>query len=232
MIKGRGLLAEALSGIDSDKYFFYANGISNSVIDEIPRDNFERFEIEQTAKDIIDKTFVYISTIQVNAKENYTRPYVRHKSQMESLVQESFENYIVVRTSNLVGRNPWNTHTLFNYLYNSLKDGTEINVVESAIRNILDTDHFIELFDYYLCHLHRLNNVINIVNPVSYTMSEILKAFETIFSKSFIANHSEDNIAHFEAPAALSVSLVKSCNINFENYLASVLEKYYAPITL
>ena len=230
MIKGRGLLANAFGLIDSDKYFFYVNGISNSVIDEISENNFEACEIKEIAKDIGNKIFVYVSTIQVNAKENYKRPYVKHKFKMECLTKELFLNYIIVRTSNLVGNNPWNKHTLFNYLYNSLTAGTEIKVIESMMRNILDTDHFIDLFNYYLHHLHQKNDIVDIINPVSYNMTEILNAFETVFSKKFNKDQSEDNIAYFKAPVTLSLALVKKCNIDLDNYLSDVLHKYYLPI--
>lgn len=230
MIKGRGLLAKSLSGIDSSKYLFYVNGISNSVMHEIPKNNFEAVEIKEISKYIGNKIFVYFSTSQVNAKQNYSRPYVQHKYKMECLTKELFLNYVIVRTSNLVGHNPWNNHTLFNYLYYSLKEEKEINVIESIIRNILDVDHFIQLFDYYLNNYPQQNDTINIINPVSFNMAEILTAFEISFSKTFIKNHLEDSFAYFKAPVILSLDLVNKCNINLDNYLAKVLEKYYPKI--
>ena len=230
MIKGRGLLAKALGLIDSDKYFFYVNGISNSVIDTIPENNFEASEIKEIAKNIGNKIFVYVSTIQVNAEENYKRPYVKHKFKMECLTKELFPNFIIVRTSNLVGNNPWNKHTLFNYLYNALTSETEISIAESMMRNILDADHFVELFQYYLHHLRNQNEVIEIINPIFYSMSEVLVAFETVFSKRFKKSQSKDSIAYLRAPVTLSLSLVKFCNINLDNYIATILKKYYSPV--
>jgi len=230
MIKGRGLMANVLRKIDDDKYLFYVNGISNSVIHEIPENNFEYDEIMQLAEDIEDRIFVYVSTTQVNVQENHSRPYVRHKFKMECLVKDSFSNYLVVRTSNLVGNNPWNTHTLFNFLYNALMAGREISVVESAMRNILDADHFTDLFDYYLKNEYHKNHIINIINPVTFNMAEILKAFEVVFNKSFLKNHVEDSIAYFDAPAGLSLLLLENCDINLDNYLSTVIKKYYVSV--
>ena len=230
MIKGRGLLAQALYKIDRDDFAFYVNGISNSVMADIPENNFEVLELTEMAKDIGDKLLIYFSTIQVNATENYSRPYVQHKIKMERLISNSFSNYIIIRTSNLVGNNSWNTNTLFNFLYHSLQAQSEISVIESAIRNVLDVDHFIQLLDYYLEHFTEKNTTRNIVNPVSFNMAEIVREFENVFSLKFKKTNSPVSIAYFEAPCEFSLSLMQSCNISLDNYLHNVIAKYYPPI--
>ena len=230
MIKGRGLLAQALYKIDRNDFSFYVNGISNSVMADIPENNFEVLELTEMAKDIGDKLLIYFSTIQVNATENYSRPYVQHKIKMERLVSNSFSNYVIIRTSNLVGNNPWNTNTLFNFLYYSLHAQTGISVIESAIRNVLDVDHFIQLLDYYLEHFTPKNTTRNIVNPVSFNMAEIVREFENVFSLKFKKNNSSVSIAYFEAPCEFSLSLMQSCKISLDSYLTKLIEKYYSPI--
>ena len=116
MIIGRGLLANALANIDNEKSIFYVNGISNSVISSIPENNFEAEEINEIAKNNQAKIFIYFSTIQVNLEENFDRPYVQHKIRIERQIDKLFPNYTIIRTSNLVGNNSWNKHTLFNFL--------------------------------------------------------------------------------------------------------------------
>jgi dTDP-4-dehydrorhamnose reductase len=227
MIIGRGLLAKSLVTINSDKYLYYVNGISNSV-SEIPDDNFESREIEQIAATIRDKVFIYFSTSQVNSITNRDRPYVKHKYAIECLVASRFPKYLIIRTSNLVGNNLWNETTLFNYLYNSLKAKREINVNESVIRNVLDVDHLITLLDYYLNNYYQQNATIDLVNPVSYTMAEVLREFETLFEENFIkANNTQSNFAHFEANTKLSESIIDECNIILDNYILRLLNKYY-----
>ena len=90
MIRGRGLLANALSFIDSNKYLFYVNGICNAVMDRIPEDNFEAREIMEISKIMDNKIFVYFSTFQANLKVNYSKPYVQHKYKMECLIKKLF----------------------------------------------------------------------------------------------------------------------------------------------
>jgi dTDP-4-dehydrorhamnose reductase len=227
MIIGRGLLAKALTTIDSDKYLYYVNGISNSV-SEIPDDNFESREIEKIAAAISDKVFIYFSTCQVNSLINHTRPYVKHKYAIECLVANKFSKHLIIRTSNLVGNNPWNETTLFNYLYNSLKAKNEINVDESVIRNVLDVDHLITVVDFYLNNYYQRNATIDLVNPISHTMAEMLKEFEMLFVEKFvIANNTQNNFARFEADTKLSESIMGECNIVLDNYISRLLKKYY-----
>ena len=227
MIIGRGLLASALKEIDREQVVFYANGISNSTIDSIATDNFEAKQVLEIAAQRKVETFIYFSTIQVNAEENYDRPYVIHKIKMEELVRRDSQHYLIIRTSNIIGKNPWNSHTLFNYLYNSLKEKKEINVIESASRNILDVEHFIKLLDHYLVHYKKGSATVNIVNSHSCQMHEILSAFENIFDSKFLKNNATIKIAKFEAPCLFSAKLIHECGIDLDNYLANVIKKYY-----
>jgi nucleoside-diphosphate-sugar epimerase len=227
MIIGRGLLANALRVLDQESYLFYANGISNSIIENIQEDNFETNEIMAIAGKDYDKIFVYFSTIQVNAAENMERPYVIHKIKMEELVKRLFRDYVIIRTSNIIGNNRWNTHTLFNYLYNSLKEEKKISVIDSASRNILDVDHFIELTNHYLIHYRKEPATVNIVNSLSFEMFEIVSAFEEIFESKFIKDNTQIAIAKFEAPCVFSTKLIQECGIELNNYLVDVIKKYY-----
>jgi hypothetical protein len=227
MIIGRGLLATSLKEIDKDNVVFYANGVSDSTIENIADGNFEAEEIKCIAEQKAAKTFIYFSTIQVNAAENFERPYVIHKIKMEELVKCLFPDYLIIRTSNIIGNNPWNTHTLFNYLYNSLKEERKINVVDSASRNILDVDHFIKLVDHYLIHYKKESATLNIVNSLSYRMCEIVSEFEKIFETKFIKDNAGIKIAKFEAPCLFSAKLIRECGIELDNYLPQVIEKYY-----
>lgn len=229
MIRGRGLLANALLDIDEEKYLFYANGISNSVLSQIPRNNFEITEIEEMAGKIENRAFIYFSTSQVNSELNWHRPYVKHKLYIERLIPNLFSNYLIVRTSNLVGNNPWNTHTLFNYLCNALDSDVEITVDFEVIRNFLGAEHFTTLLQIYLSN-YELNSTIEIVNPVSYSMQHIIHAFEKFFLKKFTLRESTaaNDFAHFELNKELTEKLMKIGGLNFEDHIENLLRKYYS----
>jgi nucleoside-diphosphate-sugar epimerase len=229
MILGRGLLANAIKRIDDKKYLFYANGISNSVLENIDKNNFEIKEIEEISKQNHGRVFVYFSTSQANSEVNHRRAYVKHKLSLEELIKSQFPDYLIIRTSNLVGRNLWNEHTLFNYLYHAITVNQQIKVNPVLTRNFLDVEHFISLVAYYLKHRER-NKIIEIVNPVSYKMEHIVNEFEQFFSRKFNLQKVNElnDFALFELNTSLSLQLIKECELNFDDHIQSLLKKYYS----
>jgi hypothetical protein len=229
MIVGRGLVANSLSVIDKETYLFYANGISNSVLGEIPRNNFEINEIKELADKSEERTFVYLSTSQVNSKYNVDRPYVQHKIFVEDLIAKRFSKFLIIRTSNLVGNNKWNKHTLFNYLFNSLEQNEEITVNPFVTRNFLDVSHFVSLLQFYLNN-YNINRIIEIVNPVSFTMDQIIYEFEKYFDKKFNINRVSQitGFAIFELSVQLSFDLFAQSNLEIKDYISYLLSKYYS----
>ena len=229
MIIGRGLLANAVRGIDSKQTLFYANGISNSVMDEFQKNNFEIEELEAIASDYPDKLFIYFSTCQLNSERNHSRPYVKHKLFIEDFISKNFKEYLIIRTSNLVGFNPWNTHTLFNYLNHALAVNQQILVNPVLSRNFLDVDHLVSLLNVYL-KKYTKNKIVEIVNPVSYSMQEIINDFEKFFCKKFILQRvcDSNDFALFEINPELSLELINQSHLSFDNHITALLEKYYA----
>ena len=220
--------------LDEDNYLFYANGISNSVLENIPRHNFEIKEIEAIAKKQKDKKFIYFSTSQVNSAANHDRAYVKHKVHLEKLIIQHFPHYLIIRTTNLVGNNPWNTHTLFNYLYHAITVNQQITVNPVLMRNFLDAAHLSTLLRAYLCRKEG-NEIIEIVNPVSYNMQQIISEFEHFFKKKFNLElvSDQNDFAVFEMDTRLSVDLFTECHISTNDYIPHLMEKYYAssPVT-
>jgi hypothetical protein len=232
MIIGRGLLGNSLSAIDNDKYLFYVNGISNSVLHHIPGNNFEVNEIKKIAEKKEERIFVYLSTSQVNSKFNIDRPYVQHKLFIEDLIREKFSKYLIIRTSNLVGNNKWNKHTLFNYLFNCLELNEKITVNPFVTRNFLDSSHFVSLLQCYLNN-YSINKIIQIVNPISFTMDQIIYEFEKYFHKKFTIKRVSEisDFAIFELDVQLSFDLFARCNLETKDYVFNLLSKYYSQKT-
>jgi len=233
MIVGRGLLANALEELDDESCLFYANGISNSILENIPKHNFEIQEIEEIAKKQQGELFIYFSTSQVNSKANHDRAYVKHKLYLENFIAHNFANYLIVRTTNLVGHNPWNTHTLFNYLYHAITVNQQIIVNPVLERNFLDVSHLVSLLKKYLEEYER-NKIIEIVNPISFTMGEIVNKFENCYSKKFNVEMQKEatDFAVFELNPELSQELFESCKLSTLNYITRLLKKYYLSIPM
>jgi hypothetical protein len=229
LIFGRGLVANAVKAINSNGLIFYANGISNSVLNQIDKNNFEIKELEEIATEHPDQLLVYFSTCQVNSPINHSRPYVRHKLFVEEFIANHFAHYLIVRTSNLVGYNPWNFHTLFNYLHHALAVNQPILVNPFLIRNFLDVDHFVLLLEAYLNHYEK-NKVVQIVNPESYPMQQVIDQFEKFFCKKFVLTtiNEGNDFAFFDLNTELSVELMGKSTVHFKDHITELLKKYYS----
>ena len=229
MIIGRGLLANAVKGIDSEQFLFYANGISNSVLHQIEKNNFEIKELEAIANDFPEKLLIYFSTCQLNSEKNHLRPYFKHKLFIEQFISGSFQKYVIVRTSNLVGFNPWNPHTLFNHLNQALAVNEQVYINPVLLRNFLDVDHFVSLLKVYLNHYYKANKIIEIVNPDSYYMRQIIEEFENFFSKRFNLKTKTDgnDFAFFEVNPQLTLQLLSQSGLTFDDHIQTLLRKYY-----
>jgi hypothetical protein len=114
MIIGNGDIAKILK--DREGAIFFASGVSNS--------NETREEAYQREKDLLltqDKTkcLFYFSSISIDESEKSNNRYIRHKKEMEQLIDTLYQNYNIIRIGNINwGDNP---HTFINYIKNKLK---------------------------------------------------------------------------------------------------------------
>lgn len=231
MIVGRGLIGKALLKYDNDKTLFYVNGISNSRIkDSDIGVNNEIIDLKNLLNEHQNKTLVYFSTCMLNSINEFSNDYINHKNNVEMFIQQNFKNYLIVRTSNLVGNNPWNPNTLLNFLVNALLLNSEITINKQILRNILDVDDLTYLLNKYFVNVSEFNTIIDIVYPFTYTMEEIMFQIENSFKKSFSYKATDKDVfAHFNADLTLSHHLFKdSAALVNSNYLKALLHKYYS----
>ena len=92
----------------------------------------------------------------------------------------------------------------------------------------MDVEHFVKLLEVYL-KVYNCNEIVEIVNPISYIMDEIVKEFEKHFSKRFVIKNTENitDFAVFELNIELSRKLAAECNIGMKDYIPYLLKKYH-----
>ncbi len=232
MIIGRGLIANALVSYDRPDFIFYVNGISNSSIDQISKNgNSEIIELQRILTNNSSKVLIYFSTCMVNSIHEFANSYIHHKYNIELFIKNNFPHYLIVRTSNLVGNNTWNNNTLFNFLANSIRSGSEITINKSVIRNLLDVEEFAYILDKYLQSIQEFNTVVDLVYPLSFSMAKIIVDFENSFGKKFnFKETNKDIFAHFNADLTLSTLLFSKYYKICENgYISGMIDKYYNP---
>jgi nucleoside-diphosphate-sugar epimerase len=227
MVIGKGLVAEKFGSYkNNEEIIIFASGVSNSK--NIDEQHYKR-EIK-LLKDTIaqnrTKILVYFSTCSIyDPSENYS-PYVIHKKEIENYIQNNHKYYFIFRVSNLVGVTN-NKYTVLNYFFNQIKKGSHFYLWQNAFRNLIDIDMKL-IVDYILSEKLYRNKIINIANPISNNVKEIVKMLEEITNLKAIYSLSNKG-TEFNIDISEILPIIKKLDINFkENYLAQLVKKYYS----
>jgi|TARA_B100002003_G_C14042137_1_gene502140 nucleoside-diphosphate-sugar epimerase len=232
MIIGSGFIAKNFENYNDDlerlNICLYAAGISNSQTqDKNLLDKEKNKFIEFLKKFNQKKKLIYISTCSINDPSRNKNPYVLNKLYIEDLVQKNIKNFLIMRLPEVVGKNE-NKVTLINFLNNKIKNGEKFEIWSKAKRNIIDIDDAILLTINLLENKNLNNTIINVANPKSYFVTEIVKNFEklnNVEANYNLVDRGQDNW-HLDTNKVLEMS--KKIKINFnENYLYKLLKKYY-----
>lgn len=223
MIIGNGLLAEAFLKYNSDSIVFFASGVSNS--NEISELKFNREKelLLKTINKIDKKLFIYFSSCYV---DNVDMKYYHHKKNMEKIIQNNVSNYNIFRLPQVLG-NGGNTNNLINFLFNSIKNGTEFKLFKNATRNLIDIEDVVKIVIFIL-HNNLFNNrIVNIASSKNISILNLVNLIENKLNKKaeyIIENIGEDiyiDVSDIEV-------LLNKLEIKFDDvYINSVLKKYY-----
>lgn len=228
MLIGSGLLAQAFATAYSQRedVCIYAAGVSNSGCTnphEFVREQGRLTEALQQAA-LVD-AFVYFGTCSVADPEAQHTPYVRHKLAMERLVS-AHPRHLILRLPQVAGRTP-NPHTLLNFLYARISRSEAFQLWSNAKRNIIDVDDVVAITRQLIANGALRNVTLNIANPVSYRMAEIVRAMERAVGKRAVCEVCERGSAY---PIDISTTLpaIEAAGVKFgTDYLERVIGKYY-----
>jgi nucleoside-diphosphate-sugar epimerase len=149
MIVGNGLMASVFKEEykNRDDIVIFASGVSNSLETDI--DQFYREEnlLVETLNKNKDKRIVYFSSFVDLCEQK--REYFQHKLYMEFLIQDSGNDFLILRLSQVVG-NGGNKNTLLNFICRKLKMNEEIIVYKKAYRSLIDVDDVKRIVDIVL----------------------------------------------------------------------------------
>lgn len=230
MIVGNGMLAKKFGAFENDPgIIIFASGVSDSsthLQTEFDREKQLLLSQVDLAK---SATLVYFSTCSIYDESLKNSAYVKHKLEMEKLIEENFSSWIIFRVSNPIGFTA-NRHTVFNYFIQHIKEGTRFQIWTNAERNILDIDDMYVACCFYLQQPSMRNKKIDIANPANYSVSEIVQAIEKHFGK--IGNYEKVNKGGGpEIDQQAMEALFRNLNISFgADYLDHILKKYFKTV--
>ena len=231
MIIGSGFIARNFGNyvkeVDELNVCLYAAGVSNSQIQSKDLLEKEKKRIINFSKTFDEKKkLVYFSTCSIDDPLRNKSLYRRNKIDIEDIIKKEFKKFLIIRLPEVVGKSD-NNFTLTNFLYNKIKKKEKFEVWSKAKRNLIDIDDAVTLTINYLKN-EKMKNIINVANPISFSILEIVKEFE-ILSK-VKANYSlvdKDDIS-WSIDVSPIAQEIKYCKIVFnKNYLSALLKKYY-----
>lgn len=227
MVVGHGLLGKEFSSYeDKGNFLLFCSGVSNSTCTNTQEFERESNLLQQHIQTHPEKRLVYFSTCSIYDPSQLNRPYVLHKLAMEQLIQEQHANYLIVRTSNLVGRTP-NPNTVLNFLFNAILQEEVIELWAHAERNLIDIADVFKSVNYILENDLFKNKIIALANTTSYSVIDIVSALEQFLGKK--AHYTlVDKGQAFEIPLDDIKLVYETLSIHFDqHYLNRLLARYY-----
>ena len=137
MIIGNGLIATAFNKFGNDSVIIFASGVSNSVNPTVEDCLREETLIKTFTNS--KKQFVYFSSCSIFDTTMKDSIYVNHKIRMEKLIEDLFQNYLIVRLPIVVGKSN-NPNTHINSLVTKINNDNELTIFTRASRYLIDVD--------------------------------------------------------------------------------------------
>ena len=183
MIVGNGLIAKALQNIDSPNIVYIAAGVSDSSCKDEKEFLRERTLVEKILQEYPNRLIVFFSTYSIHDSSLAHTDYVRHKIELENLISKDSKKYLIARVSNLVGKGG-NPKTVFNFLFNNIREGIHFKLWKNASRNFILIEDFILLLDYIINNeLGGNQRIFDIVNSDNIKIIHLVKEIEGFLKK-------------------------------------------------
>ena len=220
MIIGKGLIAKAFEHYkDNDNVIIFSSGVSNS--SETRESEFEREESLLKSNLLLDKKFIYFSTVSV-VDGSLKSPYINHKIKMEKIISDNHNNYLIFRLPIVVGNNA-NNITFFNSLKYMISNEEELKVFNVG-RYLIDIDDLSEKLPTLIDNLSEKNKTLNICFNNFSMVSEIIERMEFHLNKKCKKNHI-DCLSNKEVDNYYFNSLFETLNdyneIIYQKYLSN-----------
>lgn len=224
MVIGSGMIAKAFSHyVDNDNVIIFASGVSNSKEkDDLLFKREEKMLLDVNSKNL-NKKLIYFSTVSIEDESLSNSKYINHKINIENIISENFNNYIIFRLPNIIG-NTKNENTFFNFFKNKINNDEEIEIQKNASRYIID----IEDVSKYLSPLidsELKNKTINVCFNEKIKMTDLIKSFEKIMNVS-VKKKIIDAGYEYEVDNKEFLSLIESDYNKNEFYIFQTIEKY------
>jgi len=220
MIIGNGLIGSSFK--DDENYIIFASGVSNSNSNNINDFKREKELIINTINNNENLKFIYFSSILVEVCDN---AYYNHKLEMELLVKELSNDYLIFRIPQIIGK-IGNKSNLINHLKNKILEGETVTVFENIDRALVDIDDLVRIVDYCkditTCDLIKLSSIEKI------SVLDLVKLIGLSLDKEvFIEiNKNKESINWDVDNSDIINETLNKLGIESKNYTSKIITKY------
>lgn len=229
MIVGNGMIATAFESLHygkNDNVVIFASGVSNSK--EIDTSEFAK-EKELLTQHLIQNTnrkFIYFSTCSIYDATLADSPYVKHKKDMEELIKNHSNNFVIFRLSQVVGKTK-NRNLIVNFIYYKMLEDQLITVWKGSKRNLIDINDVVKIVHSIIERDLFKNSIVNVASAHNVDVLDIVAQLESILHKKAQVTLQNRN-SSYDINIDEIAPLVKELGINFsQEYYKEILKKYY-----
>lgn len=218
MVVGNGLIATNMKNyLHDNRFLIFASGVSNSSEVSLSAFDRERSLVEEHLA-IANKhnmLFIYFSSCALVDAGHLSIPYYRHKSEIEELINQQADNFIIFRLPQLIGKSE-NKNTLINYLIDKVKTGEYFELWKNATRYLIEVNDLKIILDAFLDEKSLVNQTIDIANPYRYRVEEIVNIIANYMHKkaNYVLVNKKDSY-ELDLKWFLTVCDKKRLNISF-----------------
>jgi nucleoside-diphosphate-sugar epimerase len=219
MVVGNGLIANSFKNeFPNENVIIFAAGVSNSKEELV--ENFQR-EIK-TIYDLtkLKRKIVYFSTTSVNSNE--VSQYIQHKLYIENIIENNFEDYLIIRVPNIVGRSN-NKKQLFGYLFNSLINKIPITIFINEYRWLIDSDDLYNIVNL-LINFPRKKIDVFFENKIS--VENLIKIIELQTDMRFVIKNKIDRNLFNNSSNSEFIKIKSDSDLIFNEKIEEIVKKY------
>lgn len=230
-IFGNGFIAKNLKKIKFPKKFdIYAAGVSDSnlkkkgeYIKELKL--FENYLARRNKKKIL----IYISSTSLLNKNSKKDNYISNKKIIENIIKKQVSNYLIIRLPQVIGISN-NRKTLTNFIRDNILKKKTFYLWKGSKRNLIDIEDIKIILNEYLRNKPKINKTINILNPRSIDVKDLIKLFGKILKKQAKIKEIKKKNKNIDlSQVSKNTTLPKKFykDIKKKNYIKSLVLKYY-----
>lgn len=216
MVVGNGLIASSfLDYKDDDRYLIFASGVSSS------SNILEKEFLKE--KDLISRyygtksKFIYFSSTLIDKESAY----FRHKREMEKIVSENMESYIIFRLPNIIGFGG-NSRNIFNFFKESIENGKSLEIIKST-RSLVDVEDLKKICEYCLSERNCTLTLSTIERMSVFEMANMIADEIGIPANINLTN--EEEIIDIEN-SFLIEEAISTIGIDKKGYTKKIIKKY------